>query len=398
MEEDKVLAPSTVVAQMRGGEEQQFNSVTPAIYPATTYLREPDGSYPRGTIYIRDNNPTAKPAELALQELEGGGDALLFSSGMSAAMAVFQGLSPGDRVVIPHIMYWGLRNWVLQFGKDWGLQVTVLDMTVEAGEAALSEALKDGPKLVWLETPANPTWDITDLQRVASLAHASGALVVVDSTAATPVHMLPLALGADLVMHSATKYLNGHSDLLAGALVASKQMAGTERWQKIRQIRRNNGMMLGSMDAWLLQRGMRTLFLRVQRQSASALAIAAHVHQKHHPRILVLYPGLPSSPGHAIAQKQMRDGFGGMLSLRVIQGATAEGEKPGSEALHFAARLKVFKRATSLGGVESLVEHRKSIEGPSSPIPDDLLRISVGIEDVNDLIADLDQAAKGLRQ
>jgi len=269
----------------------------------------------------------------------------------------------------------------------------VVDMTVTGEGQPLKDALQQKPQLVWIETPANPTWDVTDIARVASLAHAAGALVAVDSTPATPVHTQPITLGADIVMHSATKYLNGHSDVLAGALVASEEMAGSERWGKIREIRKSNGMMPGTMDAWLLQRGMRTLFLRVKQQSAAALAIATHVHTKHTPKIVVLYPGLSGSRDYEVSKQQMKGGFGGMLSLRILDSAGNDASPPGAAALAFAGRLQVFKRATSLGGVESLVEHRKSIEGPSSPIPDDLLRFSIGIEDVDDLISDLDQAA-----
>jgi cystathionine gamma-synthase len=242
-------------------------------------------------------------------------------------------------------------------------------------------AVRPGPtKLVWIETPANPTWAVSDIAAVAEIAHAAGARVAVDSTAATPVLSQPLALGADIVMHSATKYLNGHSDVLAGALVTR---AADEAWMRIAGVRAEGGAVLGPFEAWLLLRGMRTLFVRVRQCCRNAMAIAAHF--ENHPKLAaVLYPGLPSDPGHAIARKQMNGGFGGMLSIRVRGGAPA--------ALAVAARLKLWTRATSLGGVESLVEHRASIEGPDSPAPADMLRLSTGIEEVADLITDLEQA------
>jgi cystathionine gamma-synthase len=235
-------------------------------------------------------------------------------------------------------------------------------------------------KLVWLETPANPTWVVSDIAAAAAIAHRAGARLAVDSTIATPVLTQPLTLGADLVMHSATKYLNGHSDVLAGALITARE---DEEWQRVKKIRVQLGGVPGSLDAWLLLRGMRTLFVRVPAACRGAMKIAGHFHG--HARILaVLYPGLPDAAGHAVAARQMQGGFGGMLSLRIRGGESA--------AVALAARVKLWKRATSLGGVESLVEHRASVEGANSPAPADMLRLSVGIEDPDDLIADLEQA------
>ena len=313
-----------------------------------------------------------------LCRLEGGHAALLFSSGMAAAAAVFQSLKPGDHVVYPKVMYWGLRGWLLEFAERWGLDITPFDVRQPD---ALRQAVRPGStRLVWIETPCNPTWDVIDIEDAAKIAHDAGALLAVDSTVATPVLTRPIEHGADIVMHSATKYLNGHGDVLAGALVAKEESA---LWQDIKTHRAETGAIPGSLDAWLLQRGMRTLFLRVRNASASALAIARHF--DNHPALeSVSYPGLESHPGHSVARRQMDGGFSGMLSFLV------RGDE--NDALSFVNRCEVFIRATSLGGVDSLIEHRYSIEGPDSPIPKNLVRLSIGAERVDDLIADLEQA------
>lgn len=389
-DEPEPLHPATIAAQTAGvGSERQYDGIVPAIYPASTFLRDVDLSYPKGKCYSRADNPTALPAESTLCSLEDGKEALLFASGMAAATTVFQAaLSPGDHVVIPKVMYWALRNWVHTFGQQWGVKVTEVDMSDATCNELVLALQQPNTKLVWVETPANPTWVVSDIRVLAAQAHNAGAVCVVDSTTASPVLTRPLMLGADIVMHSATKYLNGHSDLVAGALVASRDFVQDQStgpvWDKVRALRAGSGAMLGAFDAWLLQRGMRTLFVRVRRQCDTALAIASHF--EGHPKIQVLYPGLPSAPGHTVADSQMQSGFGGMLSFRIEGGQEA--------AVAFAAACRIFRRATSLGGVESLIEHRASIEGPSSPVPDDLLRISVGIEDSRDLIADLEAAAR----
>lgn len=310
--------------------------------------------------------------------LEGGKDALLFASGMAAAGAVIQSLRPGDHIVVPQVMYWGLRNWMIEFCAHWGIELEQYD---PADPESLGNTVKAGKTtLVWIETPSNPTWDVIDIEAAAKIAHAAGAIIAIDSTVATPVLTRPIEFGADIVMHSATKYLNGHGDVVAGALIAARK---DEFWERICHVRAEGGAILGSFEAWLLQRGMRTLFLRVQNASRSALTIARHF--EHHPKLVaVLYPGLENHAGHAIARKQMQGGFSGMLALRVKGGEQA--------ALEVIRKCQVFIRATSLGGVESLVEHRYSIEGAQSPIPKDLIRVSVGAEAVADLIADLEQA------
>ena len=370
--------PESIAAQALGWIDESTRAINPPIHVSSTFLRDEDNQYRSGRVYMRDQNPAFDQAEAVITALEGGHESLLFASGMAAATAVFQGLRPGDHVLAPAVMYWSLRNWLMGFATSWGLEVELIDMT---DPSAVAAALRPGQtKLVWVETPANPLWTITDIQATASLAHAAGALLAVDSTGATPVLTKPLDFGADIVMHSATKYLNGHSDLTAGTLTTR---ADNEHWQRVRAVRAQIGGTLGSFESYLLVRGMRTLYLRVRAASASALTIAQHF--DGHPLVAeVLYPGLPTSHGHEVAQRQMTDGYGGMLSIRTMGGETS--------AIATAAAVRLWKRATSLGGVESLIEHRASVEGAGSPVPLDLLRLSVGIEHVDDLIADLEQA------
>ena len=372
------LAPETLAAQALGKIDQATRSLVPPLYASTTYERDPDGGYRSGRGYTRPHNPTYDEPRELLAELEGGADCLLFASGMAAANAVFQSLLPGDHVIASRVMYWALRTWLIDFALTWQLEVEFVETS---DLRALHRAVRPGKtRLFWIETPANPTLEVTDIRAAAEIAHRAGAMLAVDSTAATPVLTRPIALGADIVMHSASKYLNGHSDVLAGALVCARQDA---LWQRIRAWHRDAGAVLGAFEAWLLLRGMRTLYLRVQRCSETALAFAQHF--SGHPLIAaVAYPGLPGHPGHAIAASQMTGGFGGLISIRVAGGE--------ANAVATAAHVRVFKRATSLGGVESLIEHRASIEGPSALVPRDALRLSIGIERCTDLIADLEQA------
>lgn len=373
--------PATLAAQAMGLIDAPTQALVPPIYTATTYQRATDNSYPTGNVYSRPNNPTYQPVEALLTALEGGADAMVFASGMAAATAVFQTLETGDHVIAPKVMYWSLRNWLQQFARRWQVEVEFVETE---DLAQVEQALKPGQtKLVWLESPANPLWSVTDIAAVCKLAHAAGARVAVDSTVATPILTRPLELGVDLVMHSATKYLNGHSDVMAGALVTPRQ---DDWWAQLGAVRGQQGGILGPFESALLLRGMRTLELRVKAASRSAMAVAEAL--QHHPALVeVLYPGLPDNPYHDLAKQQMHGGFGGMVSIRVKGGQQA--------AIDTAARLKVFKRATSLGGVESLVEHRASIEGEGTPVPDDLLRLSIGIEALEDLIGDLQQALDG---
>ena len=353
----------------------------PPIFPSTTFARGEDYELvsPRHS-YGRDENPTYLLPERMLAKVERAADALLFSSGMAAGGALVQSLPPGAKILIPKVMYWGLRNWMVAFCNRWNIGIDRFDA---ADPDDLARKIEPGKtSLVWVETPCNPTWDLVDIEYAAAVAHDAGALLAVDSTVATPVLTRPLERGADFVMHSATKYLNGHGDVVAGALLTARR---DETWERVRHARAEGGAILGSFEAWLLQRGMRTLFLRVRRASESALLIARHF--EAHPGLdAVLYPGLPSHPGHDIAQKQMDGGFGGMLSF-LVKGGQAE-------ALEMVRRCTVFARATSLGGVESLIEHRYSIEGPDSPIPRNLGRLSVGAEAIADLVADLENALR----
>jgi cystathionine gamma-synthase len=373
--------PATLAAQALGWLDPATRAVAPPLHLSTNYARDANYEKAGGRAYIRDDNPVYEQLEALLCALEGGAAARVFASGMAAATTAFYALAPGDHVVAPAVMYFGLRNWLTQVGRHWGLAV---DFVPPGDLEALAAAMQPGrTKLVWIETPCNPTWEITDIAAAADIAHRAGARLGVDSTVATPVLTRPLERGADLVMHSATKYLNGHGDVLGGVLVTARD---DEFWRRIHYLRYENGGMLGPFEAWLLLRGLRTLYLRVARSCESALAIARRF--DGHPAVrAVLYPGLPGHPGHAVAARQMQGGFGGVLSLCVKGGAAA--------ALGVARRTELFVSATSLGGVESLIEHRATVEGADSPVPNDLLRLSVGIEDVADLIGDLERALAG---
>lgn len=373
------LHPRSLAAQAMGKIDPLTRGVVPPLHLSTTYIRDEDNGYSTGFIYGRPDNETIREAESVLAMLEQAeAGALLFGSGMAAATAVFQALSPGDHVVASKVMYWALRNWLLTEATRWGLQIDFVETDdLKALEAAVQ---KGRTRLVWIETPSNPLWTITDIAAAADIAHAAGAKLAVDSTCASPVHTRPLTLQADIVMHAATKVLNGHSDVVAGVLCARQN---DEFWQRIQIVRKGQGGILGPFEAYLLMRGLRTLHVRQERQSASAMALAERL--SAHPKIArVLYPGLPQHPGHDVAARQMQGGFGYMLSIQLSGGEAA--------AVKTAANVKLYKRATSLGGVESLIEHRASIEGAGSPCPPDLLRLSTGIEDLEDLYADLDQA------
>lgn len=353
--------------------DEATGAVVPPIHLSTTYARDAEYRLIAGRDYTRDKNPTPAGVEAALASLEGGAHALVFASGMAAATTLVRSVTkPGDHILAPKVAYYALRDWLARFGAKWGLAVDFVDMT---NPSEVRAALRPNTRLVWIETPANPTWDVTDIAAIAELSRARGALVAVDSTCATPVHTRPLALGADFVVHSATKYLGGHSDVLAGAIITRSD---SEAWREIASTRQNEGNVLGPVETFLLARGVRSLFVRVERQSRTALSLATRLATL--PGVTVCYPGLPDHPHHAVAARQMQNGFGGMLSIRV------------REPLAAVKRLKIWVPATSLGGVESLIEHRASVEGPTSPTPKDLLRLSVGLEHEDDLFEDLAQA------
>ena len=369
----KKLSPATIAAQAAGFIDTPSGGVVPPLQPSTTFVRDENYDPLRpDNIYSRDNSDIVRTAEDMLAQLEGAAATLLFPSGMAAIAALFRTLPNGATIILQSGIYWGTTAWVREFCARRAMNLHEVDAAML--ERACAEFK---PQIVFAETPSNPWLKTVDIAALAKAAHAVGAICAIDATAATPVLCQPLTLGADVVMHSATKAINGHSDVLAGVL--SVRDANLSLWQAVADDRKMAGAVLGPFEAWLLVRGMRTLPLRVERMSANAQKIAefllAHVAVND-----VFYPGLPSHDGHAIAAKQMTGGFGGLLSV-LVKG----------DALAVAGKLKLFHRATSLGGVESLVEHRYTIE-PHTGIPENLLRLSVGIEAADDLIADLDQA------
>lgn len=370
----------TQAVQMPLGCETPRNGLVGSIHLSTTYTRDESYAYASDHVYGSAANPTLRQTEASVAALERAASAMLFGSGMAAAIAVFMGLNRPSHVIASSAMYYGLKRWLTGIGR-FGHTVAFVDTTDLVALAAAIEARP--PDLVWIETPSNPLWRITDISAVSQLAHAVGALVCVDSTVATPVFTRPIEHGADIVMHSATKYLNGHSDVSAGVLAAARP---SPLWDRIAELRADQGAGLGAHDAWLLARGMRTLDIRVRAQAASAAVLARRL--RDHPAVTrVLYPGLPDHPDHATALRQMTGGFGGMVSIRL---------KSAAAALAVAGRVRLWRRATSLGGVESLIEHRASMEGAGPLCPDDLLRLSVGIEDPDDLWFDLDRSFRAI--
>ncbi|HEX8034775.1 MAG TPA: PLP-dependent transferase [Ktedonobacterales bacterium] len=349
--------------------------ITP-IHLSTTFERAEDGSFPHGHSYTRTGNPNRAALEESLRLLEDGAAAAAFSSGSTATMTVFQALVPGDHVIAPDDAYYGTAKLLRETFQPWGLEVSFVNM---AELDRVREAVRPNTRLIWAETPSNPQLKITDIAAVAEIAHSNGARCVCDNTWATPILQHPLALGADIVMHSTTKYLGGHSDVLGGGLVAREDDAF---FQKVRQIQTSGGAVPSPFDCWLILRGIRTLPYRMRAHSENAQRVATFLSQ--HPEVeAVHYPGLTAHPGHDIAVRQMSLP-GGMVSFQVRGGR--------EEALGVAAGMHLFTRATSLGGPESLVEHRASVEGPETRTPENLLRLSIGLEHPDDLIDDLAQA------
>jgi len=357
-------------------KDLQTGAIVPPIHLSTTFEREADGSYPKGYIYTRLANPNRESLEQCLASLENGECAAAFSSGLSAIMTVFQALLPGDHVVISRDLYHGTTKMLNDIFVPWGLDVTFVDTT---DSVQVEQVLRKNTKVVYLETPSNPLLKITDIRLISDIAHKVGAACVCDNTWPTPVLQRPLDLGADIVVHSTTKYFGGHSDVLGGAVISKVKDALFDRIRMIQQI---GGAVPSPFDSYLVLRGIQTLTCRIKNHSENALKIAQFL--AAHPKIeRVFYPGLPDHPGHDIAVRQM-SGFGGMMSFQVVGGK--------EKALELTSKLEIIARATSLGGVESLIEHRASIEGPNTTTPDNLLRFSVGLENAEDLIEELTNA------
>ncbi|MEM9967100.1 MAG: aminotransferase class I/II-fold pyridoxal phosphate-dependent enzyme [Pseudomonadota bacterium] len=373
--------PATIAAQAASACDRATGGIVPAIHMATTFARQPDYALKNTqNSYLRADSENVRIAEKVLAQLECGADCLLFSAGMAAVAAMLQTVPTGGCVLKQTQIYYGTGVWFERFCARRNIRLIEFDPADSESRAQLMVDCR--PNLVWIETPSNPWLRVTDIAANARDAHAVQAMLVVDSTTATPIISQPLNLGADIVMHSATKGINGHSDVLAGALVARAPESPV--WKTLRADRDMAGAVLGPMDAWLLTRGMRTLPLRARKMSENALTLANYLAE--HPAVeTVFYPGLPTHPHHDLARAQMTGGFGGLLSFILKGGA--------ERALQVAGRLQLFHRATSLGGVESLIEHRQTIE-PHSDIPEGLLRISAGIEDARDLLSDLDQALR----
>lgn len=379
MSDTSRLSPATIAAQAAGAVDAQTGGVVPALPMATTYLRDEAYQPLRAdNIYLRDQSDIVRVAEKVLSQLEGAKESLLFPSGMAALAAVFRTVPNGGRVLVQSQIYWGTTKWIRDFCTRRDIELREVEASDKAAFAAACESFR--PTLALIETPSNPWLRVADIQAAADAVHSAGGLLVVDSTAATPILQQPLKHGADVVMHSATKGINGHSDVLAGVL-ATNDVTG-HVWEDIKADRHDAGAVIGPFEAWLLVRGMRTLPLRAKQMSCNAMELAEFL--QNHPKIeKVLYPGLASHTGHELATRQMSGGFGSLLSC-IVKGG-------GAAALEVVGKLEVFHRATSLGGVESLVEHRHTIE-PHTGIPEGLLRLSVGIEDIEDLKRDLSQA------
>jgi cystathionine gamma-synthase len=370
---------NTVCVHSAHSPEAATGALVQPIYLSTTFERDADSGYARGYRYSREGTPNRDALESCVAALERGVGAVAFASGLAANMAVFELLGAGERMVAPLEAYYGsLRQFIEQAARR-GVALECVDF---CDTAAVKAAVGQGARLVWIETPTNPLLNITDLEAVTAIGHNAGALVVCDNTFATPVCQRPFDFGVDMVVHSATKYLGGHSDVLSGVVVVREDAALLER---LRAWQRMAGTALAPFDCWLLRRSIATLALRVRTQCAGALRVAGEL-AGHAAIEQVFYPGLPQHPGHATAVAQMPGGFGAVLSVCIAGGEQA--------ALRTATRTRLFTRATSLGGVESLIEHRASIEGPGTRAPENLLRLSVGIEEPEDLLDDLHQALK----
>jgi cystathionine gamma-synthase len=354
--------------------------VSTPLYLSTTFVRNEDGSYNNDFQYTRGNNPNRQILENSIAQLENGEICFAFSSGMAAISAIFQSLKPGDHILLPDDIYYNIYMLVTEVFERWGLEFSLVNM-VDISE--VSAAFKSNTALIWIETPSNPQLKITDIEEIAKLAKSNNALIAVDNTWPSPVLQKPINLGADIVIHSATKYFGGHSDVLGGCVILKEN---NETAKRIAHIQTLSGGVPSPFDCWLITRGIKTLHLRVTAQTNTTEKLANYL--ESHPMIeKVIYPGLKNHPQHDVARKQMKNGYGAMLSV-LIKGDL-------QTAMQVSNKLDLFTTATSLGSIESLVEHRKSVEGPNSLTPDNLLRVSVGLENVDDLIADWKQALSG---
>jgi len=359
-------------------------AITSSIQLATTFERGIDGSFPHGYIYARSNNPNRKGLETCLAALEGGACAAAFASGSAASMAVFQALSPGDHIIAPLDIYWGTTIQLREILERWGLKVSTVDMS---DARQVEDAMTPKTRLLWVETPSNPLLKIVDIERMVSIGHSAGVIVACDNTWGTPVLQRPLEMGVDVVMHSTTKYLGGHSDVISGALISKEE---NDFFRKMRVIQTSGGAVPSPFDCWLIQRGVSTLAWRVRAQSEQALRVAEFL-ERHSKVAAVHYPGLPGHQNHEIAKRQMTGGFGGMIGLDL---GTLDAGKT------FANSVRLCTLATSLGGVETILQHSASMthatlspeERLKAGVTDGMIRLSVGIEDVNDLLADIEQA------
>ena len=378
LKNDKDLSISTKIAQALHFSDPETGSVVPSIDHSATYSRDENYQPRQAYWYRRDGNKTTQLAEEIISELENANASLLFSSGMSACTAVLEMLPAEAQIAVPRVMYHGVLGQIQNFASKNRIRVDYY----EAGDlASMESVIKNGvTQLVWVETPNNPNWEVTDISSASELAHKAGAKLIVDATATPPTMTKSLDLGADISFHSATKYLNGHSDISAGALSFNQK---SSMYENLFTIRKLHGTVLNSQDAFLLIRGLRTLFLRVEKNSQNAMLLAKHFN-KHEFIEKVLYPGLETHPNHQIAKHQTNGQFGGMLSV-IVKGSQ-------TDAINVVRNCKVFYPATSLGGVESLIEHRKTVSGDDFPVHENLIRISAGIEDPVDLINDLEQA------
>jgi cystathionine gamma-synthase len=376
MKKEKTYRFETLAVHAGHGVDPATGAVVDPIHLSTTFEREADGSYPRGYLYSRNGNPNRNGLETALSALEGGEACATFGSGLAAVTAIFQGLQPGDHVLAPRDIYHGTANVLKHLFAKWNVSASFVDMTRLDEVAA---ALQPNTRIVWIETPSNPLLQCVDIAALADMAHQAGARAIADNTFASPVLQRPLELGCDMVMHATTKYLGGRSDVLGGAVVSK---LNDEAFAQVRTAQLFGGGVPSPFDCWLVMRSLPTLPYRIQAHCANAMKVAQFLDS--HPKVsAVHYPGLENNAFHALAKKQM-SGFGGMLSFEVKGGKDA--------AMAVAQHVEIFTRATSLGGVESLIEHRASIEGPESKTPQGLLRVSVGLEHADDLIDDLSQA------